>query len=249
MRSPADALWNQRHVLGNARERLVALEQAVGHLSDLSPPQWAQLLAFALEFRPDLVLELGRGLGNSTCVFTEAAHRLSPGPCRVVSLCDTDYWGRHTLPKVRKIVPPEWLSPLQALQTDILTFDYEGAFAGTERVFVFWDAHGFDVAECVLGRILPLLETRPHVVAMHDLSDARYLPPSREQYGEAGLWKGEASTGSGARLRFGPFNSELGRATATPDFCGRNRVPLGSADYSFTPSWVRTRASRRSFAR
>ena len=231
--TPAEGYWNQRFALREARERLVALEEAVGQLSDLSPVQWAQLLAFALEFRPTMILELGRGLGNSTCVFAEAAHRLPPGSCRVLSLCNTDYWERQTLPKVREIVPPEWHSPVQALLADILTFDYEAAFRGDERLFVFWDAHGFDVAECVLGRILPLIEKRPHVVAMHDLSDARYVDPSSDQYGERGLWRGEASTGSGARVRIGNINSEVAQAVAITDFCCRNRLPLESADHSF----------------
>src|SRR5262249_60970035 len=90
--TPAQAYWEQRRALREADGRLVALEEAVNAPRDLSPNQWAQLLAFALEFRPTLILELGRGLGNSTCVFTEAANRLPGGFCRVLSLCLTDYW-------------------------------------------------------------------------------------------------------------------------------------------------------------
>lgn len=231
--TPAEAYWNQRSVLGDARERLTALEEAVDDPRDLVPYQWAQLLAFALEFRPTLILELGRDFGNSTCVFTEAASRLERGSCRVLSLCLSNYWTRRTLPRLRTIVPPEWGASLQAVETNILTFDFEAALAGAERVFVFWDAHGFDIAECVLGRILPLIEKRPHVVAMHDLSDARYLSPADDLYGQRGLWRGGPATGNGPRVRLGHINSEVGQAVSITDFCSRNRVPLESADHSF----------------
>ena len=175
--SPAQAYWRQRAAVREATSRLVALQEAVDHLSNLSPPQWAQLLAFALEFRPTLILELGRQLGNSTCVFTEAANRLPVGSCRVLSLCRSDDWEARTAPRLRGIVPPEWFSPLRAELADILTWDYRSLIRADDRVLVFWDAHGFEIAECVLGEILPLLADRPHVVAMHDLSDARYLAP------------------------------------------------------------------------
>ena len=49
------------------------LIEAVGWTNDLWPSQWAQWYSVALGFRPDLVLELGRGRGNSTAVFTQAA--------------------------------------------------------------------------------------------------------------------------------------------------------------------------------
>ena len=68
---PGRAYWNQRQVLLEARPRIEALVETIGENTDLTPFQWAQLLAYTLEFKPDLILELGRGAGNSTCVFTE----------------------------------------------------------------------------------------------------------------------------------------------------------------------------------
>jgi hypothetical protein len=231
--TPAQAYWEQRHLLRQATDRLVALEDAVDDPRDLSPNQWAQLLAFALEFRPTLILELGRGLGNSTCVFTEAANRLPAGSCRVLSLCLTDYWAASTVPRLAGIVPPGWFSPLQAVLADILTWDYRALIRPNDRVFVFWDAHGFEVAECVLGGILPLLADKPHVVAMHDLSDARYLPREHDDYAGRRLWAGPSSQGTGSRLRLGHINSEVPQSVAIVDFCSRNRLTLESADHSF----------------
>src|SRR3954471_14076850 len=40
---------------------------------DLPLEGWRQLYDLTVAFQPDLVIELGRGWGNSTCVFTEAA--------------------------------------------------------------------------------------------------------------------------------------------------------------------------------
>jgi len=231
--TPAQAYWGQRQALRDALDRLVALEEAVDDPRDLSPNQWAQLLAFALEFRPTLILELGRGLGNSTCVFTEAANRLPPGSCRVLSLCLTDYWETRTVPRLRGVVAAEWFSPLQAELANILAWDYESLVHPDDRVLVFWDAHGFEVAECVLGAILPLLAGKPHVVAMHDLSDARYLPPEQDRYEDRRLWMGMPSMGTGARVRLGHINSEVPQSVSIVDFCSRNRLTLESADHSF----------------
>ena len=74
MITPATAYWNQRQKLSALRDRFTGMGEAVGELTHLSSFQWAQLAAMALEYQPDLIIELGRGKGNSTCVFTEAAN-------------------------------------------------------------------------------------------------------------------------------------------------------------------------------
>lgn len=220
--TPSQAYWNQRQAIAGAKERLLALCGAIGMPGDLLPFQWAQLYAMALEFRPDLVLELGRGHGNSTCVFTEAANRL--GGCRVLSL-DTDSVWRSKLPRLRRIVPEAWFAPLRAPLADILAYDYAAAFAGARRILVFWDAHGYAVAGCVLGGILPLLRDLPHLVIMHDLSDARYSPP--------GLPAG--------KFRVGHVISGVEQAVSITDFAGRNGLELHSADHD-----LHTRLAQRS---
>lgn len=229
--TPAQAYWNQRHLLSEQRTHILALSQAVNRALDLRSDQWAQLMAFVLEFAPDVILELGRGLGNSTCVFTQAAHWLLPHQCRVLSLDISDRWDKVTVPSLRRIVPDAWFQPLQALRTDILTFDYRTALADFHKVLIFWDAHGYDIAECVLGGILPEIATRAHLIVMHDLSDARYLPPSFDQYGANGLWK--KNTLEGPRLRINNIYSAVEQAVAILDFTTRNKLPLNSADHSF----------------
>src|SRR5918996_4862142 len=90
--TPAQAYWNQRHAIADRKDRILRLAEAVDWEQDLFPSQWAQLMSLALEFRPDLILELGRGSGNSTCAFVEAAHLLCKDSPHVVSLCLTDTW-------------------------------------------------------------------------------------------------------------------------------------------------------------
>ncbi len=235
--SPARAYWNQRIALANARDRILALGRAVDHASDLWPYQWAQLMSVVMDYEPDVVIELGRGKGNSTCAFTEASH-LKGGRTRILSLCLSDDWERRTLPRVRGIVPKEWFAPLQALRADILEFDYEMALSGAQRVVVFWDAHGFEIAECVLGQILPVIAGREHLVLMHDLSDARYSSEEQLQYGAHGLWKG--NNWDGPRLKLGHIDSAVEQSIAALDFATRNHLTLDSADHSFhtnlTPS-------------
>ncbi len=229
--SPAQAYWNQRVLLSENHDRILALSKAVNRPSDLLPYQMAQLMAFAMEFAPDIILELGRGVGNSTCAFTQVAEWLKPHECNVLSLCLSDDWTRKTVPRLRKIVSEKWFQPLQALQSDILTFNYKTVLSDYNKILVFWDAHGFDVAECVLGGILPCIVDRPHVVIMHDLSDARYLSPSTKNYGENGLWKG--NNWDGPRLRIGNIDTAVEQAVAIMDFTIRNSLKLHSADHSF----------------
>jgi hypothetical protein len=230
--TPGRAYWNQRARLGAARDRLLTLSRTVGRPSDLAPYQFAQLVAGCLEFKPDLILELGRGFGNSTCAFTEAANQLGGVTrTRVVSLCKSREWDILTRPALTPVVGDSWFAPLEALTTDILTFDYRPHLSGAQRVIVFWDAHGFEIAECVLGTILPLLADRAHLVFMHDLSDVRYCPPSLADYGEHGMWKGENA--GDARLRIGIVDSAVAQAISVIDFSGRNNITLDSADHSF----------------
>lgn len=134
------------------------------------------------------------------------------------------------MPRLSGIVGDEWFAPLTTLRTDIVTFDFERLLHQYNRIFVFWDAHGYDVAESVLGRLLPDLTDRAHIVAMHDLSDGRYLGPDYTSYSSA-LWRGNDWTGP--RIRLGHIDSNVEQAVAIVDFASRNGLPLRSVDYSF----------------
>jgi hypothetical protein len=234
--SPAQALWNQRQRLGSLSGKLRTLMHAVDKSIDFSPFQWVSVTAFALEFRPDLILELGRDRGNSTCCFLEVANQLGGATaCRVVSLDWINTWADVTVPRLRKVCPPEWFAPAEVLQGDILRYDATQAVSRSRRCLVFWDAHGFEIAEWVLGHLLPLLKDRSSVVVMHDLTDRRYCAPPRE-YGTRCSWK--SLDPREHSYWFGPIASRVGQAVSMIDFSTRNEVPLHSADESlFTELW------------
>jgi cephalosporin hydroxylase len=226
--TPAAAIWNHRQHIVDSRDRLKALWEAVDWQNDLMAYQWIQWYAMTLEFKPDLIIELGRGLGNSTCVFTEAANHL--GNCRVVSLCISDAWDTQTKPRVEKVVPPDWFKPLDARTADILKTDVKEMVGNSKRVLVLWDAHGFEIAGYVLGAMLPVLQHNPHLVIMHDISDARYLSPEFMGYQGQEIWHG--GNCNAERLVLGHFNSAVEQAIAIFDFTSRNGLDLHSSDHN-----------------
>ncbi len=93
--SPADAYYNQRTALAQSSDRLNKLREAINDPINLFSTQWAHWFTYALDYKPDLILELGRGAGNSTCVFAEAIHQNQHG--RLVSFCLTDFWQKKRL--------------------------------------------------------------------------------------------------------------------------------------------------------
>lgn len=230
MITPATAYWNQRHILSGLRPRFSGMGDVVGQLTDLTRFQWAQLASMALEFKPDLIIELGRGKGNSTCLFTEAANIL--GNTRVVSLCLGAGFVEQTLPRLLHggFVTPGWLKPLECWVTDILFFDFESLLKKYNRVLLFWDAHGFEVASCVLGKILPILQHKEHIVMMHDMSDQRYSSKESLDYNNQILWRGRDT--DGARIVLGYINSAVPQAVSIVDFSCRNQIDLLTADHS-----------------
>jgi len=225
--SAARACWNQRDTLAELKPRIVEFARVVDDARSLNLYQHGQLAAAALEFRPDLILELGRGWGNSTCTFTEIANRL--GTMRVLSLDQYSNWDR-TADRLKQIVRPSWFGPLQALVTNILTFDFRNALAGARRVLLFWDAHGFEIAEVVLGSIMPELAGREHLVIMHDICDLRYQSTESLSYGNNELWTGGNNTSKFVKIGF--VDSNVEQAIAIMDFSTRNRFPLHTADHS-----------------
>lgn len=208
------------------RERFERLSAAVGRPTDLNLYQWGEFAAFALEFRPDLIVELGRGLGNSTCCFIEVANRLGgASTCRVVSLCLSEDWFTSTVPRLKGIVSPEWFAPAEIKVANLLSYDIKALLRGAQRPLVLWDAHGFEIAEWVIGKLLPELVGKPHLVLMHDMSDTRYEIPSPE-YGETGVWKG--TNASSPAFWLGNVFSRVAQAISIVDFASRNRLPLHS---------------------
>jgi predicted O-methyltransferase YrrM len=153
---------------------------------DLPLESWTELYDLTLAFEPDLVLELGRGYGNSTCVFTQAAQTAR---FRVISIgFDTERaWETRTAPRLAQVVGPNWFAPLTVLQDDIMETNFRPLLNGSLRTLVFWDAHGTEVAEAVFGRLMPALPKENQIV-VDDIwaSPERY--GLRAEYQAGPLW-------------------------------------------------------------
>ncbi|UBF29687.1 glycosyltransferase [Kovacikia minuta CCNUW1] len=226
--TPAAALWNQRFSVLEAGDQLRSLFEAVGHSTMLMLNQWFQWYALALDLKPDLILELGRNWGNSTCVFTEAANQL--GNCRVVSLCPSTSWAEITQPHLAQIVSELWFRVLDPKVTDIPAADVETIIGDSQCVLLLWNVSGSDNTEFVLGRILPLLRNRRHVVIVPNISDTRYTGVS-VSYGEQGLWRNQDGRSNQLILDHLSFTDE--KVISILEFAARNRFMFHSADHSF----------------
>jgi hypothetical protein len=230
----AQYYYAQRFRIREDTPILRQLIAAVDRVNDLGPAQWAQWYSVALGFAPDLIVELGRGRGNSTALFAQAARHL--GTARIISLCQSDDWTATVAPRIASFVDPQWFATVEARRTDILSVDFEAMLAAHRRVLVLWDAHGFEIAELVLGEILPRLANRDHLVLMHDISDNRYAGVPRSYLGQP-LWKGsewQRRSGADSRVNIGWMNSMQDQVIALADFAARNDLEIGSADHEYT---------------
>jgi hypothetical protein len=181
-----------------------------------------------MEFRPNMIFDLGRGYGNSTCIFTEAANRLDQ--TRVLSLCLSDDWQKRTMPRLAKLVPSEWSSKLDARITNILDVDLMPFVNECQRVLIFWDIHGWDVAEYVLGAVVPALLKKPHIILVHDITYSAGYPPELRSYKGHGIWRGYRGGADPDYVFVGSMSSPFEELIALADFSARNQVPIHSVE-------------------
>ena len=186
-------------------------------------PDWISLACTALEFQPDLVLELGRGMGTSTALFQFFGFP-------VISTCRTRNWLDQTMPALASIHAIDWGTNVTAIVGEIADQDYEALTQGANRVLLFWDAHGYEIADTVLAKILPMLAGREVLVACHDLRDSRYFHNDREYDGKA-LWRRQEEPDS-LFVRLGNIHSTFEQLISIVDFTSRNAIELCSPTHS-----------------
>jgi hypothetical protein len=218
----AEALYDRRAVLASDAAHIGRLRKAVAWPGDLSSGQWFQLYASTLSFEPGLVLELGRGYGNSTTAFTAAATKLPTTRVVSVGYDSGEVWSNQTAPRLRRIVGDDFFARLDIHHTDIRDVDFRDLIGDEKRVLLWWDAHGDDLAWFVLGEILPTLAGREAVVCVHDVSDARFDTPAQGYERDDGLptfWMADLVC---------PFDEIV----PIFDFVSRNRVPVETAQGS-----------------
>ena len=173
---------------GGRRQRFATLREVVDWPGDLFLEQWLRLYDRAVSAEPDLLIEIGRGYGNSTVVLTDAAHAL--GTILISVGNDMVYgWASRTRPRLQPIVGEDWFRPLTIIQGDVGDFTPPPC----DRPFLFWDAHGAEVADAVLGRLLPALPSGSTTVVVHDISTPEEAAAHPLDIGYPNCWRGLVS--------------------------------------------------------
>ena len=236
--SPASAIWNNRgrlaEVIGELRDVRNVLQQAMGGPRDFLPQQWLQVASIVYDFKPDLIIELGRAYGNSTCAMALAAKMLRPQSCRIVSLCLSDVFNRVSRPHLESHLRDlSMLAAVEPLECNILAYDFEPTIASAQRVFIFWDAHGYDVAHAILAGLMRKLQGRPHLALVHDMADLKYFSDDFRRYEIDAEWLAYGS--AAPKYILGDVGAQYDEGIALVDFLGRNRIGFHSAESSYFP--------------
>jgi hypothetical protein len=236
--SPAVALWDNRETLTRALPEIRAvretLELGIGGRRDFVQQQWLQLASVVVEFKPDLILELGRGYGNSLCAMALGLKMLRPRPARLVSLCIANSFIEISRPYLEThLDDPSLFAPVEALTKNIVDHDFSADLQRASRVLVFWDAHGYDLAIDLLARLFPMLSGKEHLAIVHDMADLNYVDSTFRRYDSGPLWQAMGS--APPKFILGNVGCQYEESIALADFLGRNGLKFHSAESSYFP--------------
>jgi hypothetical protein len=197
--------------------------EAVDRPTDFTFAQGAWLASRAAGM--ELAIDLGTGLGNSASILSLV--------CPEVHTFDLEPRWKDAAAKLAAIGAS--VANVEAHVGDLAAFDFAPLLSRARSVFLFWDAHGFDIAETVLGRIMPLIADKPHLVACHDISDVRFA--GDDAYQSKRLWRGMTAyyenPGEFAYAHLGWFCAIVDQIIPILDFCSRNKMELRSVDFEF----------------
>jgi len=186
----ASSLLNHRKDLLDSKKRIRELCESVNRPVDFGFPDWIQLYSLVLEFSPDLIIELGRGYGNSTCLFTEAVNKSGKGKVVSVGYDSEHAWEKTTVPALQKLISPQWLDKLCIKQQDIMKTDFTEITRQAQRVVLFWDAHGKELAQYIIAHLFPILQNKEHLIVMHDITDTgNSIPASPTEFGTSKIFQ------------------------------------------------------------
>ncbi len=134
---------------------------------DFTFDDWEILFHTLENYRPDYVLEVGRGAGNSTCVLLDYCMRYSGVDFCSVDLYDN--WGMHT----SKVLPQEFMAKIKnrtMLHQNFMDFEIDKIIgASWERLFLFWDVNDTEATTRLTTQFLPHLIDRNALGVVHDV--------------------------------------------------------------------------------
>jgi hypothetical protein len=218
------------HHIDTLTEHLSEVRRTLGLLNapeTLNEQQALVLAAAALELRPDVILDLGTGSANSAAIFA-----LTGAPL-VYTYDLHPSWKEIASTKLR--LESALLSRVTPIVGDITQVDFAPMVQKADRVLVFWDAHGHDIAARVLGHLMPLIADKRHLVICHDIGDRRYIPEEYKSYNGKRLWQG-LTDWSDETTSFGIVNwacTIVDQSIPIFDFCWRNDTEFRSVDHDF----------------
>lgn len=229
--SAARAYWDNRSILEEIQNVIVLLHKTVGYPNHFTLSQYAQFISMAMAAKPDLILEIGRWEGHSTCAFTQAANVLSDvQKCKVISVCGSNAWDQITEANLRQSMPESWFDPLTIITREPPESEIESVLAGSTRVLLSWRDPRFAVSKWVINRILPILASQSHLVMVSYIYDERYSDPRVNNYSGGDWWRtGQLSNGT---MRLGHFYGDAALLIPLIDFLSRNKIDLYSSDHS-----------------
>jgi hypothetical protein len=138
----------------------------------------------------------------------------------MLELCEEFDWAHGVIAIIGEIISYESLIGQQ----------YEARILNARRILIFWDAHGYEVADIILSIILPKLYGREVLIACHDLLDSRYLLDDRV-YGSHSLWRRQQEPDS-LWVHIGKIHSYYEELISIVDFTSRNSIDLHSVMHS-----------------
>src|SRR5262249_40575962 len=119
----------------------------------------------------------------------------------------------------------------EARIADIFDYDPAADLQSAERVLVFWDAHGYDLAIDLLARFFPRLVDKAHLVLGQHMADLSRFDPSCRRHATVPRWPAMGS--APPKFILGDIGSQFEEGIALVDFLGRNGIPFNSAESSY----------------
>ena len=227
-----DALWSHRNVLAEDARRLRDALGLIGKAGDLTLSQALTLAAAVHEIRPRVILDLGTGHGNSAATFAIASERYES---YVFTFDLTEHWRQLGLSRLTRCAGP-W-DRVVPVVGDMTRFDFTRLASVGGPVLLFWDAHGYAIAEHVLGHLMPMIADQRHLVICHDIADNRFAGTEYKEYAGKRMWHGMdgyyASPDLSALVNIGWLSGIVDQMMPILDFCYRNDMELRSCDFEF----------------
>lgn len=156
-----------RNLFQQQKNYLWDLCQRVGTEHDFAFDDW-EILFYVLEsYGPDCIFEIGRGMGNTTCVFLE--HCVHHRDVKFISVDLYDNWHQETIARLPKDFPGNCFNH-ELLHMDFMDFDLTRIADGEwKNLLFFWDVNDVKVAKRVVNELLPQLQDKNVLVCMHDV--------------------------------------------------------------------------------